>query len=316
MPVILSLSVSICFYRMFRGPQILTCPIRPLLLLRDSHLAAFSEHTGAGWQGASATKERRYEGIHGSKEGTSLSTETGSSSTQLPFIGTDCDNRQLREASIQSLLSKAILSSHHRHPPQVSAFAKARHASDSWKCTAVEDLGQNLKAVSTYKDCLINTPCLQSRRSPWDIRQPSLSSTYKTQCNLQRHLNHRRHIVRSFSLSTHQPWILNHSDSTPHPSSIYSVQARAVHQAAPLVAETWRDCLSLGNENRCREKLGPNLKLYEAEKGGKGSSQSQGKNPAKWAAVLVSLCSVEGEPAFLFTLRSSTLKGRHKGDVR
>lgn len=301
---------------MFRGPQILTCPIRPLLLLRDSHLAAFSEHTGAGWQGASALKERRYEGIHGSKEGTSLSPETVSCSTQLPFISTDCDNRQLREASFQSLLSKAILSSHHRHPLQVSAFAKAKQASDLWKCTAVEDLGQNLKAVSTYMDCLINTPCLQSRRGPWDIRQPSLSFTNKTQCNLQSHLNHRRHIFRSFSLSTHQPRILNHSDSTPHPSSIYSVQARAVHQAAPLVAETWRDCLSLGNENRCREKLGPNLKLYEAEKGGKASGQSQGKNPAKWAAVLVSLCSVEGEPAFLFTLRSSTLKGRHKGDVR
>lgn len=29
----------------------------------------------------------------------------------------------------------------------------------------------------------------------------------------------------------------------------------------------------------------------------------------------MSLCSVEAEPAFLFTLRSSTLKGRHKGDV-
>uniref|UniRef100_A0A3B4F4N0 Nudix hydrolase 8 n=1 Tax=Pundamilia nyererei TaxID=303518 RepID=A0A3B4F4N0_9CICH len=35
----------------------------------------------------------------------------------------------------------------------------------------------------------------------------------------------------------------------------------------------------------------------------------------RWASVLVSLCSLDGEPAFLFTLRSSTLKGRHKGDV-
>ncbi|XP_073349677.1 mitochondrial coenzyme A diphosphatase NUDT8 isoform X2 [Pagrus major] len=297
---------------MFRGPQILTCPIRPLLLLRDSHLAAFSEHTGAGWQGASAVKERRYEGIRGSKEGSSLSTDAESCSTQLPLISTDCDNRQLREASFQNLLSKAILSSH-RHPPQVSAFAKAKHASESWQCT--EDLGQNLKAVSTYQDGLINTPCLQSRRSPRDVSQPLLRFTSKTQCNLQCHLNHRQHFIRPYSLSTHQPWILKHFDSTPHPSSISFQQTRAVHQAAPLVAEAWRDCLSLGNENRCRQKLGPNSKLYEAEKGRKASSQSQGKNQAKWAAVLVSLCSVEGEPAFLFTLRSSTLKGRHKGDV-
>lgn len=61
--------------------------------------------------------------------------------------------------------------------------------------------------------------------------------------------------------------------------------------------------------------MGSNLKLYEADKGRTGASLSQGKNQAKWAAVLVSLCSVDSEPAFLFTLRSSTLKGRHKGDV-
>uniref|UniRef100_A0A3Q4M3K7 Uncharacterized LOC102785037 n=1 Tax=Neolamprologus brichardi TaxID=32507 RepID=A0A3Q4M3K7_NEOBR len=68
------------------------------------------------------------------------------------------------------------------------------------------------------------------------------------------------------------------------------------------------DCLSLGNENRCRQHLGPNLKLYKLQKGRKEGNQ-------RWASVLVSLCSLDGEPAFLFTLRSSTLKGRHKGDV-
>lgn len=60
--------------------------------------------------------------------------------------------------------------------------------------------------------------------------------------------------------------------------------------------------------------MGPNLKLYEMDKGRKGAGLSQTKK--QWASVLVSLCSVAGEPAFLFTLRSSTLKGRHKGDVR
>lgn len=57
------------------------------------------------------------------------------------------------------------------------------------------------------------------------------------------------------------------------------------------------------------------MKFYEKEKGGKGASQSSGKNQRRWASILVCLCSVEGEPSFLFTLRSSTLKGRHKGDV-
>ncbi|XP_035857022.1 nucleoside diphosphate-linked moiety X motif 8 [Sander lucioperca] len=66
---------------------------------------------------------------------------------------------------------------------------------------------------------------------------------------------------------------------------------------------------------QCRLSLGPNLKLYKVDKGEKVASHSQGKNQGRWASVLVSLCSVEGEPAFLFTLRSSTLKGRHKGDV-
>ncbi|XP_075698034.1 mitochondrial coenzyme A diphosphatase NUDT8 [Rhinoderma darwinii] len=33
------------------------------------------------------------------------------------------------------------------------------------------------------------------------------------------------------------------------------------------------------------------------------------------AGVLVTLCTSQGAPAFLYTLRSSKLKGRHKGDV-
>lgn len=304
---------------MFRGPQILTwsCSIRPLLLLRESHLFAFSEHAGAGWHGARAVKERRYEGIRGCKEGASLSTETVSCSAQLSLFSLDCENRQLREASFQNLPSKAIFSSHHHHPPQVSISAKAKRASDSWKCTIVEDLGQNLKAVSTYWDCLTNITCFQPWRRQWDNFQPSLSLTNKTRCNLPKsHLDYRQHFVRPFSLSTHMPWILNHFHSRPQPSSLSFHQTRSVHQAAPNEADAWRDCLSLENENRCRQCLGPNLKLYEVDKGRKGVSQGQGKNQGKWASVLVSLCSVEGEPAFLFTLRSSTLKGRHKGDVR
>lgn len=293
---------------MFRGPQILaaSCPIRPLLLLRESHLSAFSEPAGAAWQGARDVKERRYGGIGGCTEGSPLSTETVSCSTQLSVFSLDCDNHHLREASFQNLLSKAILSNHH-HPPQASAAAKAKQACDSGKRTVVEDLSQNVKAVSTYRDCLINTTCPQCWRWSWNICQPSLSFTDKTHC-------YRQHIVRRFSLSTHTPWILNRFDSRPQPSSLSFHQTRAVHQAAPHAADTWSDCLSLQNENRCRQSLGPNLKLYEMDKGIRGASQ--GKNQGRWASVLVSLCSVGGEPAFLFTLRSSTLKGRHKGDVR
>ncbi|KAG7223072.1 hypothetical protein INR49_015831 [Caranx melampygus] len=94
-----------------------------------------------------------------------------------------------------------------------------------------------------------------------------------------------------------------------HPGLVMS------RKAAPRVVDAWRDCLSPENENRCRQSLGPNLKFYEADKGRKAASQSQGKDQGRWASVLVSLCSVEGQPSFLFTLRSSTLKGRHKGDV-
>ncbi|XP_035536453.1 nucleoside diphosphate-linked moiety X motif 8 [Morone saxatilis] len=292
---------------MFRGPQILawSCPIRPLLLLRESHLSASSERAGAGWQGAGAVKERRYEGIRGRKEGSSLSTEAASCSTQPSVFSLDCDNQQLREASFQKLQSEAVLPSH-RRPPQVSASAKAKRTSDSWECTVVEDLGQKLKAV-TYRDCLINTTRPRPWRRPWDVCQPSLSFTDKTRCNLlQSNLYPRQHFVKPFSLSTH-------THNRPPPSSPSFHPARAVHQAAPHVADAWTDCLSPGNESRCRQSLGPNWKLYEVDKGRKGVSQ--GKKQAKWASVLVSLCSVEGNPAFLFTLRSSTLKGRHKGDV-
>lgn len=270
---------------MFRGPQILTwsCPIRPLLLLlRESHLFAPSEHLGAGWQGARAAQGRRYEGVRGCKE----------RSTGLSLFSWDCEEHQLRE----NLPSKAILSS----PPQVSV-------SDSGVCTVVEDLGQSLKAVSTYQDCLTR---LQPWRRPWDKRQPSLSLSYKTQFNSpQSHLHCRQHFVRPLCLST--PCVSNHFHGRPQPSGLSFHQTRAAHQAALHVAESWRDCLSSENETRCRRSLGPNLKLYEV--GGKGASP--GKNQGKWASVLVSLCSVEGEPVFLFTLRSSTLKGRHKGDV-
>lgn len=59
--------------------------------------------------------------------------------------------------------------------------------------------------------------------------------------------------------------------------------------------------LSLENEQRCRGLLEASTSRYRQE-------------PLA-AAVLVSMCSVSGDPAILYTLRSSTLTGIHKGDV-
>nr|XP_056707702.1 mitochondrial coenzyme A diphosphatase NUDT8 [Euleptes europaea] len=62
-----------------------------------------------------------------------------------------------------------------------------------------------------------------------------------------------------------------------------------------------RRYLSWANEQRCRKLLEASTNRYRQE-------------PVS-AAVLVSLCSVAGVPAVLYTLRSSTMTGMHKGDV-
>ena len=289
---------------MFRGPQTPTwyCPLRALLLSREYHLSAFFEHTGSGWLGAKHAKERKYEQTSWkgtSKDESFLSTKTVSCSTPLSSCSSNCDNHQLRDAFSENLLCKAISLSLHHHP-QVSAKTK-----------------QVSNPLSTFWHCLINRTFLERWRRPLAFSQPPFSCIDKIQYNLlQSYLYHRQHPASPFSLSAHKPWILNKFNWKPLPLSHSFHQARDVHQAAPNVADTLRDCLSPENENRCRQRLAPNLKLYEMDKVRKGASQTHGKNQGRWASILVCLCTVEGEPAFLFTLRSSTLKGRHKGDVR
>lgn len=87
-----------------------------------------------------------------------------------------------------------------------------------------------------------------------------------------------------------------------HPGPLKS-QMCGLHRRVPQQA-AFEDCVSAHNEDRCRSHLQANAALYEKERG------------KSRAAVLVSLCTVGGEPALLFTLRSSKLRGRHKGDVR
>ncbi|XP_056387126.1 mitochondrial coenzyme A diphosphatase NUDT8 isoform X1 [Hyla sarda] len=58
------------------------------------------------------------------------------------------------------------------------------------------------------------------------------------------------------------------------------------------------DFLTKVTEERCRQILAKNPLPQKAS-----------------AGVLVTLCISEGVPSFLYTLRSSKLKGRHKGDV-
>lgn len=298
---------------MFRRPLILAwpCPTRPFL--RESHLSTLSEYTGA----ARGNKRRRYERICGSKERSPLPSKTESTSTQLSLCRPYCENHQLRKASFQNLISKGILFSPQQHPPQVAASLKDKSLADFQKCTFVEALNQNIKAVNTDPNVLVDTTCLQPRTRPGDSCQPSLHETSKSLYK-HPHINSfsRQHFLKPFSSFTQTLWILTHSHGTPHPSSFNFFQNRALHQAAPHKADGWKHCLTLENEQRCRKRLGPNMKLYDPDKLNKSHSQDQGKKQVRWAAVLVCLCSVEGEPSFLFTLRSSTLKGRHKGDVR
>ncbi|KAK3561202.1 hypothetical protein QTP86_028329 [Hemibagrus guttatus] len=149
-----------------------------------------------------------------------------------------------------------------------------------------------------FRDCVPNKCLLpenhtgKHRRSMGKWRRDNSSKSQKSYHNIGSTL-FTKGLTKGLWTSYHERW----SHRGPLKSQMCGLHMRVPQQAA------FEDCLSSKNEERCREHLQSNTALYE-KKGGKS-----------WAAVIVSLCTVGGEPAFLFTLRSSKLRGRHKGDV-
>ncbi|MCJ8740186.1 hypothetical protein PDJAM_G00055890 [Pangasius djambal] len=151
------------------------------------------------------------------------------------------------------------------------------------------------------RDCVPNK-CLLPENRPGKHRgsvdkwRAALNSSSKSQKSYH---NTGTSFTRSYQLSKGlwTSYQERRSHLGPLTSHMCGLHRRVPQQAA------FEDCLSAKNEERCRGHLQSNTALYENMKG------------KSWAAVLVSLCTVGGEPAFLFTLRSSKLRGRHKGDV-
>ncbi|KAI1894079.1 hypothetical protein AGOR_G00130300 [Albula goreensis] len=177
----------------------------------------------------------------------------------------------------------------------------------------------------SYKTILLECQGHGNGKKPWqtDLSTCLLSNSLNATSKLpQNHVfsvmsGPKNHNVQAGSF--HKDFFSNWAGITSKPWDIISLkghpsaQSRHLHQGdpGPMRQPPGRDILSAENEARCRRALEANIGLYERERA-KGRAHGGQRG---WAAVLVSLCSVGGEPAFLFTLRSSTLKGRHKGDV-
>ncbi|XP_058489992.1 nucleoside diphosphate-linked moiety X motif 8 [Solea solea] len=290
---------------MLRSPQIIIACSFPI---RSRLIPAVCEHTGALWRGSRHVKENQWilDRCRGN-EWSSLSKDSGCCSLKLSLLNSGCDDHRLIETSFQNPRSRTFLNRSHQ-PPQHSTSEKDKPVSDPCTSPGEDNSGPDPQALSTYHNCLTNTTCLHAWKRRQDFSHVPFSFSSKTLCNLPlNHLYHRSHFTRFFSTSTHNH--TNHFHSRSQAASIFIQQNRPFCQASPHVVVDWRDCLTVENENRCRQSLRPNLKLYDTFTGS-NTSESQWN----WASILISLCSVQGQPAFLFTLRSTAL-GRNKGDV-
>ncbi|XP_010869352.2 nucleoside diphosphate-linked moiety X motif 8 isoform X2 [Esox lucius] len=302
---------------MLRSPQILalTCTARthrPLpLSLRDPRMTALSEHTCQSWTGSRAVRRLLQD------EGKQAASPSAISSPPVSR-GFSCVLNTLPRNTFQKAtpfnrppMSQDCSFVTFQHPPRLSALV----ACNPWKTTFLEhfDISKSLVSSSDIK-------CLVQRRQSDNRSQCSLSAV-KGNCtfsvkshfkSLVRSCTVRRDLFYRLLVFTSKLCTVKPRQSLSRPTCL-SLQSRRLHQAAtpPLEGALWR-CLSPENEARCRQSLGPNVALYEKDIQGKGGAS---KASGSWAAVLVALCSVDGESAFLFTLRSAELKGRHKGDV-
>ncbi|XP_034023783.1 nucleoside diphosphate-linked moiety X motif 8 isoform X2 [Thalassophryne amazonica] len=287
------------------------CFIRLLLLgKQDFQAHIFTANTAGGWHSAKAVKERRGERncSAGSTEGSFSSTETMCASLQLCLLKLDRSDHQQREATFYNSTAKAILS---------NSFNLSWFSPSAKNNLAVPQSCNSVEVLSDLRKChehLMSRTCLQHWKNPQDTSLSSLWFSNKRQSKLfQSCLACSQHFIRPLSTSARKLWVFNHFHMSFVPSIHILPQSRAAHQTPSYQATPFRDILSLENEMRCRQALRPNLKLYELNMTN-GAVQRQGKDK-NWASILVSLCSLDGDPAFLFTLRSSTLKGRHKGHV-
>ncbi|CAL8360743.1 unnamed protein product [Merluccius merluccius] len=282
---------------MFKGPQTWSCTVRSLLVGVGDPMALPETIcrrwcTSTGWRTLASSQKRRGRVKEG---GWSFSKETLSSVSAPAQSSSGGGRRLLKAATHQNLITGAALSVRPRLPPP----AQPKIRLEPRQCCTLKYLTQTSRGLSTRCDSLNNIN-LQPQTRLWNISQPPV-------CISAAHNRRGVFLPQVIGPAAHRPALL----IPPSHPALWN-QSRAIHSAGTRQATALRDCLSLENEQRCRRRLGRNLKLYEAGRG--AAAQAHGKSQGRWASILVSLCSVQGEPAFLFTLRSSNLK-RNKGDV-
>ncbi|CAL8349806.1 unnamed protein product [Lota lota] len=278
---------------MFKGPPIGSCHTRSLLVgVRDSFYSASPRAppgnlcsrwcTSPGWKTLTSSQKRM-----GVTEGDfSLYKETLPSVSAPAPSSLGCGHYLLKAAAHQSL----------KIHPKLPPLTQPKIRVEPRQCCMFSYLTQASKHPSTHCDHSNNMKSLPLQNRLRSISQPPV-------CIIPGPNQRGIFLTQLTGSAAQRPAV-----GTLCGPALWN-QSRALHQASPRQATALGHCLSLENEQRCRCSLGRNLKLYEA-----GRGAAHGKSQGRWASILVSLCSVQGEPAFLFTLRSSKLK-KNKGDV-